>query len=63
MPCLNDCLLVCHDQAADLVQLARTEPIIPRQRNRRQLELRLLAVAPNVDVHRFVAVEDVAFCS
>ena len=27
MPYLNDCRLARHDQAADLVQLARTEPI------------------------------------
>jgi hypothetical protein len=31
MPSPNDCLLVLDDQATDVVQLSRTEAMIPRQ--------------------------------
>jgi hypothetical protein len=59
MPRLNDCLLVLDDQATDVVRFSRTEAMIPRQGDGRQPELRLLAVASHVDVHRLIAVETV----
>jgi hypothetical protein len=59
MPSPNDCLLVLDDQATDVVQLSRTEAMIPRQGDRRQPEFGLLTVASHVNVHRLVAVETV----
>src|SRR5947207_10001188 len=59
MPCLDDRPLVYDDKSTDLIQLARTEPMIPCQGHGRQPKLGVLAIAPDVDVHRLNAVETV----
>jgi len=59
MPRPNDCLLVFDDQATDVIQLTRSEAMIPRQGDGRQPELRLLTVVSHVNVHWLVAVEAV----
>jgi len=59
MPGLNDRLLVLDDQTTDVIQFSRAEAMIPCEGDWRQPELRLLTVAPHVDVHWLVAVETV----
>jgi ATP/maltotriose-dependent transcriptional regulator MalT len=59
MPCLDNRLLVFNDHVTNLIQLARAEPIVPCERDRRQPELCVLSVTPHVYVHRFVAVKAV----
>jgi hypothetical protein len=59
IPGSNDCRLVLDDDSADFIQLSRAEPMIPRQADRRQPELRVLTIAADVHVHRFIAVEAV----
>src|SRR5688500_558971 len=57
IPGSNDCRLVLDDDSADLVQLSRAEPMVKRQSDRRQPELRVLTIATDVHVRRFIAVE------
>jgi hypothetical protein len=59
MPCLDYRLFLLDDQAPNVIQFAWAEPMIPSKRHRRQPELGLLPVAPDVDVHRFGAIETV----
>src|SRR3989304_1133117 len=46
IPCLDDRRFVLNDQAANLIQFSRAEPIIPRELDRCQPEFGVLAVAP-----------------
>lgn len=59
MPCLDDRRFMCDDEPTDLIQLARTEPMVPCQGHGRQPKLGLLPIAPHVDVHGLVTVETV----
>src|SRR5665213_414067 len=59
IPCLDDDRFVLQNQVPNLVEFARTEPMIPRERRRRQPELAMLPIAPNVDVHGLVAIETI----
>src|SRR5437867_7791156 len=59
MPCLDDRRLMLDNQTTNIIQLSRAEPMIPCQCHRGQPELRVLPVAPHVDVHGLDAVETV----
>ena len=59
MPSPNDRGFVPSNQMANLVEFTRAEALIPCQRDRRQPELALLSISPNMDVYWFVAVETV----
>ncbi|SRR6266702_561981 len=59
MPCLDNCWFVFHNQTPNDIQLAWAEPFVPRDGNGCQPEFGVLTIAPNVNVHRLVAVEAV----
>jgi hypothetical protein len=59
MPCLDDRRFVLNDEPTDIIQLAWTEPMVPRQCDWRQPKLGVLPVPAYVDVHGLVAVETV----
>ena len=59
MPCLDDRRFVFDDKPTDLIQLARTEPMVPCQCRGRQPKLCVLPITSQVDVHGFVAVETI----
>ena len=59
MPCLNNVGFLLHNETTDLVELSWAEPMIPRELDARQPELRVLAISANMDVHGLVAVETV----
>jgi hypothetical protein len=57
MPNLDDFRFALNDQATNLVQFAWVEPMVPRECDGRQPKLRVLPIAPHMDVHGFVTVE------
>jgi hypothetical protein len=59
IPCLDDDLFVLQNQAPNLVEFTRAEPMIPREFDRSQPQLAVLAITPNMDVNGFVAVETI----
>jgi len=59
IPCLSDDLFVRDNQAPNIVGFPSAEPMIPRERHRCQPELAMLAVAANVNVNGFVAIETI----
>jgi hypothetical protein len=59
MPCLDNRRLVKDGEPTDLIQFARTESMIPCQGHGRQPKLGVLPIAPDVGVHRLMAVETI----
>src|SRR5437773_2538719 len=59
MPCLNNRLFVLDNETTNLVELSWAETMIPCEFDRRQPELSLMPVSPNVYVNGLVAIETV----